>query len=666
MARTVSIRRSLLTNLVVMVILLGAAILGVTVFGARRAVRMLSAALITRAIDQTEAELRRFFEPVDRGLMLTGLWGETGLLDLEEPERLDGLLASIIRSTPHVSSILVADSRGREHALFREGDRLQSRQTRPDEWGHESRWLEWGQDRSTAVASTRELDYDARQRPWYRGALEERPKTHWSEPYTFFTGGALGITASRSFAAGDGLDHVVGFDVLLSEISEFATNFQVSANGMAFVLSSDRRFLGIPGRLFASETERRAALLERPIELGVPLLSDLAQAVQGRPAAEPGPIRFWSGGAIWWGETRPFPLGPRREIRIAVLVPESDLLGGLTEIRVGIVAVTLSVLALAVLRAIAMARRYSLPVEVLVHESDRISRGDLEPGPPLDTSVTEMGRLALAHDRMRTARRSLLKLERDLQVARQIQQNTFPEQMPVLDGYAIDGWSEPAEETGGDTYDVIGLSRSRAGTSFVSAERAERVVLLLADATGHGIGPALSVTQVRAMLRMAARVETDLPRIAQHMNEQLCQDLREGRFVTAWLGELDCGNHCLASLSAGQAPILHYDARGNCFVEYQADTTPLGIMPELDVTLGEPIRMAPGDIVAVMSDGVFEAANAEGDPFGVERVKQVLSGQREATPAQMLEALRASLALFVADTPAADDRTAIILKRTGP
>ena len=114
------------------------------------------------------------------------------------------------------------------------------------------------------------------------------------------------------------------------------------------------------------------------------------------------------------------------------------------------------------------------------------------------------------------------------------------------------------------------------------------------------------------------------------------------------------------------APILHYDARGDCFVEHQADTTPLGIVPELDVALGEPIRMGPGDIVAVMSDGVFEAANAEGDPFGVERVKQVLSGQREATPAQMLEALRASLALFVGDTPAADDRTAIILKRTGP
>ena len=664
MARTVSIRRSLLTNLMATVVLLGITMLGVTVFGADRAVKMLSAALITRAIDQTDTELRRFIEPVDRGLMLTHLWGKMGLFDLDEPERLNGMLASIVRSARHVSSILVADSRGRELMVLQEGNGFRSRRTHPEEWGHESRWLEWEDDPTIAVASTRELDYDARERPWYRGALEQQPETHWSEPYTFFTTGALGMTASRTFTSKDGLDHVVGFDVLLSEITEFTTGFQVTANGMAVVLTSDGRFLGIPGQLFASDEERRTAELQRPIEMGIPLFHDVDQAIQQRPADAAGPVRFRSGGAVWWGETRPFPLGLRRKILIAVLVPESDLLGGLTEVRIGIVLVTLAVLAIAVLRAIAMARRYSVPVELLVHESDRISRGDLEPGPPLDTSVTEISRLALAHVQMRTALRSLLKLERDLQVARQIQQHTFPEQMPSLEGYAIDGSSEPAEETGGDTFDVIGMSYDHSGSVVVTEENADRVTLLLADATGHGIGPALSVAQVRAMLRMATRVETDLPRIARHMNEQLCQDLSEGRFVTVWLGELDCRNGSLASISAGQAPILQYDASDDTFLERDADTSPLGIVPELDVAPGDPILLGPGDVVAVMSDGIFEALNGEGEQFGVERVKRVLRSQRQAAPAQMLEALRASLAVFVGDTPADDDRTALIVKRT--
>lgn len=665
MAQTVSIRRSLLTNLVAMVVLLGVTMLGVTVFGADRAVRMLSSALITRAIDQTETELRRFIEPVDRGLMLTHRWGELGLLDLEEPERLNGLLASVVRSARHVSSILVADSRGRELMVIQEGDRMRSRRTRPEEWGRESRWLEWSDDPTAAVASTRELDYDARKRPWYHGAVEQDPETHWSEPYTFFTTGELGITASRTFASKDGLDHVVGFDVLLSEITEFTTGLKVTDNGMAVVLTGDRRFLGIPDHLFANAEARRSAELKRPIEVGIPLFRDLERAIDRRPTDESGPIRFRSSGAAWWGESRPFALGLRKKIRIAVLVPESDLLGGLTEVRIGIVMVTLTVLAIAVLRAIAMARRYSVPVELLVDESDRIGRGDLAPGPPLDTTVTEISRLALAHDQMRTALHSLLKLERDLQVARQIQQNTFPEQMPSLKGYAIDGWSEPAEETGGDTFDVIGVSYDHTGAVVVTEGNAERVTLLLADATGHGIGPALSVAQVRAMLRMAARVETDLPRIARHMNDQLCQDLREGRFVTAWLGELDCRTGSLASLSAGQAPILFYDARRDSFVERQADTSPLGIVPELDMASGEPMQLGPGDFVAVMSDGIFEAVNGEGEQFGVERVKQVLRSKRAATPTLMLEALRASLSLFVGDTPADDDRTALVVKRDG-
>src|SRR5262249_21325801 len=149
-----------------------------------------------------------------------------------------------------------------------------------------------------------------------------------------------------------------------------------------------------------------------------------------------------------------------------------------------------------------LARRYSRPIGALVKESERISRGNLEPGPAVRSSIREVHQLADAHDRMRRSLTTLLKLEGDLQVARRIQQDTLPEQIPSLAGFDIDAWNEPADETGGDTYDVIGYRRGETGLALTSAG-AERAVLLLADASGHGIGPALSVTQVRAMLRMA-------------------------------------------------------------------------------------------------------------------------------------------------------------------
>ena len=84
----------------------------------------------------------------------------------------------------------------------------------------------------------------------------------------------------------------------------------------------------------------------------------------------------------------------------------------------------------------------------------------------------------------RRARESLLRIERDLQLARQIQRNTFPDQLPILSGFEIDAWSEPAEETGGDTYDVVGYQRAGDGPILLSENHADRALLLLADATG--------------------------------------------------------------------------------------------------------------------------------------------------------------------------------------
>ncbi|MHC4220383.1 MAG: SpoIIE family protein phosphatase [Planctomycetota bacterium] len=263
----------------------------------------------------------------------------------------------------------------------------------------------------------------------------------------------------------------------------------------------------------------------------------------------------------------------------------------------------------------------------------------------------------------RQARESLLRIERDLQVARRIQRSTFPSVLPALHGFEIDAWSEPAEETGGDTYDVIGFrGNGGEGPVLFSNDDADRAILLLADATGHGIGPALSVTQVRAMLRMAVRMQTELPKIAVHLNEQLCADLPGGRFVTAWLGELNAAESTLASLSAGQAPIIHYHAATDRHDILPADTLPLGIADFLDPSLGQPIALSPGDIVAVISDGLLEATDPSGRQFGSERAVEVIACHHRARPIRIRTALRRAVARFTKGAPPADDRTAIIIK----
>ena len=264
----------------------------------------------------------------------------------------------------------------------------------------------------------------------------------------------------------------------------------------------------------------------------------------------------------------------------------------------------------------------------------------------------------------RENRESLVKIERDLQLAKKIQRATFPRRLPALHGFEIDAWSEPADHTAGDTYDVIGYrSASNGDFDRFCDDDANRVILLLADATGHGIGPALSVTQVRSMLRMAVRMQTDLVQIACHMNDQLCSDLPGGRFVTTWLGDLDTNDGTLFSLSAGQAPILHYRADRDEFVVMAADTLPLGILSPLEIRPIEPIRMAPGDIVAVISDGLLEAPNSAGELFGDQRALDVIAANQERNPTRIRTALRRAVAEFTGPALPTDDRTAIIIKR---
>ena len=652
MGRPVSIRRSLLVNIIAMIGLLSTAIIVVAAIGARRAVARLSSAIIVQTTERVEERLHRFFDPLDGGLQIAGAWGAEGLLDLARPERMRTLLAPYMHRYGQISAIIVADGRGSEFMLLRVGSRWTIREMNPDTWGRRGRFTEWTESQPEPIVTWRELDYDPRTRPWYRGAIGNRRTVHWTEPYTFYTAQEPGITAAVSYDLdeADAVEHVVAFDVKLSEISDFTYGLRPSPGGAVFVMTDQGQVIGLPrDEQFADPVARRNAILREASELGVLMVQDSTRAYRELQIDDREAYQFVSDGRSWWAGAAPFELGPDRLLLMAVAVPAGDLLEQVERLRWTIVVITVLVLAGALWRAAALAHRYSEPIEALVRQSDRISRGDLEPGPEIVSRVREVRRLARAQERMRLGLRSLLKLERDLQLARQIQERTFPDVIPELRGFRIDAWSEPAEETGGDTYDVV--------------ERGDRVVLLLADATGHGIGPAISVTQVRAMLRMAVQLGADLATIVRDLNEQLCADLPDGRFITAWLGEIDTAAGTLTSFSAGQAPIVWYDAAGGQCVARPADTVPLGVVPDLPVEIAGPHTFADGDIVAVISDGIYEALNADGAQFGVDRVTQIIVRHHDGTPSEIIAALREAVGAFTGDTAASDDRTGIVIKK---
>ncbi len=242
------------------------------------------------------------------------------------------------------------------------------------------------------------------------------------------------------------------------------------------------------------------------------------------------------------------------------------------------------------------------------------------------------------------------KLERDLALARDIQTRVLPATMPTLEGYDMAGWSDPADETGGDVYDAAGLEDGR-------------VCILLGDATGHGIGPALSVTQVRAMVRTGLRLKASLDEVVLHINNQLVDDLPANRFVTAFIGLVDPQSHRVDYHAGGQGPLMHYHAATDEFTWLDASMFPLGIMADPPLERPAPIHLAPGDILALCSDGIYEYADNENRQFAEGGVEQVVRMNPKATAAQLIETIRAAVKGHAAGAPQLDDMTIVIVKR---
>jgi phosphoserine phosphatase len=242
------------------------------------------------------------------------------------------------------------------------------------------------------------------------------------------------------------------------------------------------------------------------------------------------------------------------------------------------------------------------------------------------------------------------KMAKELAVAREIQQGVLPDSMPDLEDYDIAGWCRPADETGGDIFDIIPAGE-------------DRLVLLLGDATGHGVGPALSVTQVRSMLRMCVRHGVGLDEAFRHINDQLSEDLATNRFVTAFLGTLDTRGHRMEYHAGGQAPILHFHAASGEFESLDSSTVPMGVMGGLPPPSPRVYELQPGDMVAVMTDGFFEYENPAEEQFGEARVQQILRTHGQEPMEQVVQRIVDAVEAFSEGAPQADDMTILLVKR---
>lgn len=243
------------------------------------------------------------------------------------------------------------------------------------------------------------------------------------------------------------------------------------------------------------------------------------------------------------------------------------------------------------------------------------------------------------------------RLERDLDIARTIQQGLLPDKPAEVAGFDIAGWNKPADQTGGDCYDYLRLCD-------------DTLAVTIADATGHGIGPALMIAECRALFRATIGLAPDnLTAAVERVNNLLCEDLPDDRFVTAFFGVVSAKRSEMTYLSAGHGPIIRYTHADDRIEEFKANGVPLGIMADVPFPEPDVFKMAPGDMMIVVTDGFFEWADAEKNQYGLERMYNLIRANRARSSAEIIRLLHESVLAFAQGTPQNDDLTAVIVKR---
>jgi serine phosphatase RsbU (regulator of sigma subunit) len=279
------------------------------------------------------------------------------------------------------------------------------------------------------------------------------------------------------------------------------------------------------------------------------------------------------------------------------------------------------------------------------------SREVRQPDDELIQMMTSIGNQITQFIERRQAQKELQSQVEDRRIAREIQQGLLPKAAPTFADFEIRGRSVPAQDVGGDCFDFIPVRK--AGQEFLG--------VLVADASGHGIGAALLVAQTRAYLRALALAHTDVATLVTLSNQRLASDLVADHFVTLFFMLLDPRTRSLLYTNAGHWPGYILDCQGRTKAILASTGGPLGIDPASAFPAGSPATLEPGEVLLLFTDGIVEAVSPDGERFGLERTLAIVRTHRQQTPDAILDALFQAVGNFSGHR-LHDDLTAVIIK----
>jgi hypothetical protein len=242
------------------------------------------------------------------------------------------------------------------------------------------------------------------------------------------------------------------------------------------------------------------------------------------------------------------------------------------------------------------------------------------------------------------------RIERELELASQVQAQLLPRAFPNLAGLSLHGTIMEGRSVGGDYYDLIPLSQSVA-------------LLIVADVAGKGVPAALIMSGVRAAAHLCASMGLGIEEVHERLNRLIYESTSPHNYVTAFLAEIDVSANGIRYINAGHpAPLV---LCGQQIRRLQEGSAPLGLFPSLPGSQSHFEQLSPGSVLVACTDGVSEHANNAGEEFGDTELHRFLAehGTLDSTP--FADRLLDELRRFGDNRPFEDDATLVVAKFTG-
>ncbi len=669
----------------------------ISFMGGQRAVNNLSSQLRRELTARIERELRAYFEtPHELNRLNTAAFFR-GELDVVNGQHGEAQLYQQMRIAPNIAFVYCGSNhKGEFFGVLRDPDTgiLQlSYSNASTNFLRQYYRLDANGDRTYLMHQT-DTVYDSRLRPWYRSALS-RQGYAWTDIYIAYTTELPNITASFPVydESGRQLLGVCGTDVVLpEEFRNFLKNLEIGKTGKAFVVDRQGTLISnsIDEPLMRGKGDSATSLLA--IESRDRLVRSTAQHLIEQFGSfdriqNAQQLVFDLNGQRQFLEVVPFQDGFGLDWLIVVTVPEADFMEQIYISTRNTILLALAALGVAIGVGVLVARWITRPVIDLTVASEAMTQIDLNQQVEENSSILELETLARSFNSMaeqlkesfatledkvqeRTAelaqanqeisslnqklKAENLRMGAELEVARQIQKMILPktEELESVPGLDIAGFMEPADEVGGDYYDVL---------------QTDGIVTLgIGDVTGHGLesGLLMLMTQT-AVLTLKEIKEHDPVRFLDTLNRTIyhnVQRMNSDKNLTLAILNYSEGR---VSISGQHEETLVVRAGGR--IE-RIDTMDLGLPIGLDDDIADFIdrtfvELLPGDGVVLYTDGIPEAYNLDKQHYGMHRLCNVISQNWQQSAREIKQAIVNDLRNFIGKQKVFDDITLLVFKQ---